>query len=258
MSNSSLVTYVLISPNKNSPRNHVIDTITIHHVAGCASAKSVCQVFNSPTRAASCNYAIGNDGDIALCVDERDRSWCSSSKINDNRAITIEVSNDYNGVKNKTWTVSEAAMKSLINLVADICKRNGIKQLVWSNTTYNRVNHLNGANVTLHKDFAATGCPGPYLEKEIPNRVIPAVNAILTGVKPKTTIYKVQIGAFKTKSFADNQCARAKSLGYSCYVYKESNIYRVQIGAFTVKANAEKYRLRAINDGFKNAFIVEK
>ena len=220
--NSALAKIKMISPNKNSPRNHVIDTITIHHTAGCVTAKQIGQIFAPVARQASCNYGIGVNGDIVLVCDEKDRSWCSSSPVNDHRAITIEVSNDANGVANKTWTVSNKSMRALIALCADICRRNGIKKLVWSNNKNDRVKHLHGCNMTLHKDFAATACPGPYLESKMPY-IADEVNKILKGgSKP----------AAKT-------------------------LYKVQIGTFSKKENAEKYRKKAVAAGFKDAFIVE-
>ncbi len=158
--NSSLVTYTKISPNKTSPRNHAIDTITIHCMAGNLSIESCGNVFAPPSRKASSNYGIGSDGRIAMYVEEKDRSWASSNAANDNRAITIEVANDGGA---PDWHVSDKAMASLIDLVTDICKRNNIKKLVWSTNKTNRIKHLNGCNMTLHKDFANKSCPGIYL-----------------------------------------------------------------------------------------------
>lgn len=214
MSNSSLAKIKMISPNKNSPRNHAIDTITIHHTAGCVTAKRIGEIFAPVSRQASCNYGIGVDGDIALICDEKDRSWCSCSPSNDNRAITIEVSNDAKGVANKTWTVSDKSMKALIALCADICKRNGIKKLVWSSNKSDRVNHKNGCNMTLHKDFAATGCPGPYLESKM-KYIADEVNKLINVKKPTTSvIYRVQIGAFSKKENAEAQVKKAKAAGF--------------------------------------------
>lgn len=159
--NSSLVTYTKISPNRTSPRNHVIDTITIHCMAGNLSIERCGDVFAPTSRKASSNYGVGSDGRIAMYVEEKDRSWCSSNSANDHRAVTIEVAND--GGANTGWHVSDKAMASLINLVTDICKRNNIKKLVWSTNKSNRINHLNGCNMTVHRDFAAKSCPGDYL-----------------------------------------------------------------------------------------------
>ena len=158
--NSSLVTYKKISPNKTSPRNHIIDTITIHCMAGNLSIEKCGDVFAPTSRKASSNYGVGSDGRIAMYVEEKDRSWCSSNSANDNRAVTIEVAND-GGTPD--WHVSDKAMSSLINLVTDICKRNNIKKLVWSTNKTERVNHKNGCNMTVHRDFAAKACPGDYL-----------------------------------------------------------------------------------------------
>lgn len=159
--NSSLVVYKKISQNKTSPRNHIIDTITIHCMAGNLSIESCGNVFANKSRKASSNYGIGTDGRIALYVEEKDRSWASSNASNDHRSVTIEVAND--GGAGTGWHVSDKAMISLINLVEDICKRNNIKKLVWSTNKNDRVNHLNGCNMTVHRDFAAKACPGDYL-----------------------------------------------------------------------------------------------
>lgn len=178
MSNSSLVSYTKLSPNCTKPRNHKIDTITIHHMAGNLTIETCGEVFAKTSRNASSNYGIGSDGRVGLYVEEANRAWTSGNKANDHRAITIEVANDAAGVKNGTWTVSASAYRALIKLCADICRRNGIKQLVWDASKTNRVNHANGANMTLHKDFAATGCPGPYLESKMP-QIAKDVNAML-------------------------------------------------------------------------------
>lgn len=160
MGNSSLIDYTRISPNKTAPRNHVIDTITIHCMAGNLSIETCGNVFASKSRMASSNYGIDSDGRIAMYVAEKDRSWCTSNKANDNRAVTIEVANDGGA---PDWHVSDKAMDSLIKLVADVCKRNNIKKLVWSTNKNERVNHLNGCNMTVHRDYAAKSCPGNYL-----------------------------------------------------------------------------------------------
>ena len=160
MSNSAMVCYTKLSPNCSRPRNHAIDTITIHCTAGNKNntAKQIADMFTLTDRGDSCNYAVGGDGSIALVVDEKDRSWCTSSGANDHRAVTIEVASNIPGTE-----VNEKAYAALINLVADICKRNGIKQLVWSTDKNSRVNHLNGCNMTVHRDYANKACPGEWL-----------------------------------------------------------------------------------------------
>lgn len=185
MSNSSLVTYTKLSPNCTSPRNHAIDTVSIHCMAGKLTAKQCLNLSSfstySTTKGCSCNYAIGYDGEIALCVNEADRSWCTSSRNNDNRAITIEVSNSSN--TDPDWPVSDAAYKSLINLLVDICQRNGIKQLLWQGDK-DLIGQVSKQNMTVHRWFKAKACPGNYLYNrhaaiaaEVNNRLNTAANA---------------------------------------------------------------------------------
>ena len=125
--NSKLVNYTRISPNRSVNRNHTIDTVSIHCVVGQCSVETLGSIFASTSNEASSNYGIGYDGRIRMYVEEKDRSWCTSSASNDNHAIPIEVAPDtYHPYK-----VNDAAYKSLIKLLVDICKRNGIKELKW-------------------------------------------------------------------------------------------------------------------------------
>lgn len=173
--NSSLVTYTRISPNRNSPRNQPISKITIHHMAGVASLEQFGDNVARPSREMSANYAIDNNGRIGLFCEEKDRSWCSSSSWNDNRAVTIEVSNSKYGDA-YGWPVSDAAYASLIKLCVDICKRNGIKKLEYTGTK--------DGSLTIHSMFAATACPGPYIKARL-NDICNKVNAQLTTPKVK-------------------------------------------------------------------------
>lgn len=157
--NSPLITYIKISPNKTSPRNHIIDTITIHCMAGNLTVERCGNLFANPSRGASSNYGIGSDGRIAMYVEEKDRSWCTSNRSNDMRAITIEVANDGGA---PDWHVSDKAMNSLIELVADICKRNNIRELKWQGNK-SLIGQVNKQNMTVHRWFAAKACPGNYL-----------------------------------------------------------------------------------------------
>ena len=194
MTNSALATITKLSPNKTSPRKDPIDTISIHVMQGQLSANSCGAIFENPKRQASSNYGVGKSGDIALYVKESDRSWCTSSKANDHRAITIEVASD----KTAPYKVTDAAFNSLIELVTDICRRNGIKKLVWSTDKKTRINHWNGANMTVHRDFAAKACPGDYLYNRMGD-IANKVNAKLgqstqqTGVSPYTVIITANV-----------------------------------------------------------------
>lgn len=178
--NSPLVAYTRISPNKTVGRNHVIDTITIHCVVGQLSIESLGGVFANTSRQASSNYGVGPDGRIGMYVEEKDRSWCTSSASNDNRAVTIEVASD----TKSPYAVTDSAYKGLIQLVADICKRNGIKQLLWKGDK-SLIGQVTKQNMTVHRWFANKSCPGDYLysrHSDIANQV----NAILSSsnIKP--------------------------------------------------------------------------
>lgn len=177
MSNSSLVSYTKISPNKTSPRNHAIDTVTIHCYVGQVSVERAGSGFAEASRKASCNYAIGTDGRIALIVDEGDRSWCSSSSSNDHRAITIEVASD----TTHPYAVNDAAYKALINLLVDICQRNpGIGTLKWK-ADKNLIGQVDKQNMTVHRWFANKACPGEYLYSRHA-QIAEEVNNRLNGV----------------------------------------------------------------------------
>lgn len=176
MSNSSLSCMRLISPNRNSPRNHKIDTITIHCVVGQMGVDALCSEFSRTSKGASCNYGIGYDGRICTVVDEADRSWCSSSGENDNRAITIECASD----AFYPYAINANVWKSLIELCTDICRRNGIKNLVWSTDKSTRMNHLNGCNLTVHRDYENKSCPGDYIYGRL-GQIAKEVNQKLSG-----------------------------------------------------------------------------
>lgn len=197
MSNSPLVDYTRISPNKNSPRNHKIDTITIHCVVGQCTAETLGNIFAPTSRQASSNYGVGTDGKIGMYVEEKDRSRCSSNAANDNRAVTIEVASD----AKHPYAVNDRAFAALLDLVTDICKRNGIKKLVWSTKKADRVNHKNGCNMTVHRDYANKSCPGDYLYNrhgeiaaEVNRRLGVADTAPDAGAAQGVTVYTVKKG----------------------------------------------------------------
>ena len=179
MSNSSLIDYTKISPNKTSPRNHVIDTITIHCVVGQCSVETLGNIFSPTSRKASSNYGIGPDGRIGMYVEEKDRSWCSSSSSNDNRAITIECASD----TTYPYAINDKVYESLINLCTDICKRNNIKELKWK-ADKSLIGQPDKQNMTVHRWFAATACPGDYIYNRLGD-IADKVNAKL-GVSTST------------------------------------------------------------------------
>lgn len=156
--NSKLVNYTKISPNKTENRNHAIDTITIHCAVGQVSVQTLGEIFAPESRKASSNYGIGYDGSIGMYVEEKDRSWCTSSASNDHRAITIEVACD----PTAPYAVNGKAYASLVNLLVDICERNHIKKLKWR-ADKSLIGQVSKQNMTVHRWFSATECPGEYL-----------------------------------------------------------------------------------------------
>ena len=190
MSNSSLVTYTKISPNKTSPRNHKIDTISIHCAVGQLTAKQILNMSRFVTydskKGSSCNYAIGHDGSIGMGVEERDRSWCTSSRSNDHRAITIEVASH----TQHPYTVTDEAYKALISLLVDICKRNGIKELKWEGDR-SLIGQIDKQNMTVHRWFANKESPGEYLYSRH-GQIAKEVNSYLKS-KKDTKSYRVEV-----------------------------------------------------------------
>ena len=203
MSYSNLVKYVHISPNSSNPRNQKISAIVIHHMAGNATVEVCGNIFAEPGRQASSNYGIGTDGRVACYVEEENRAWTTGSREIDNRAITIEVANCS---REPNWEVSDEALESLIALCADICKRYGFK--------LNYTGDKSG-NLHMHKWYQATACPGPYLESKFAY-IAEEVNKRITP--PVTTIYRVQVGAFQNRSYAEAYMAKLKADGYDAFI----------------------------------------
>ena len=209
MSNSPLVDFTLISPNSTNPRKSKIKKITIHHMAGNLSVESCGNVFQNKSRKASSNYGIGTDGRVGLYVDEKNRAWTSSNADNDNQAVTIEVANDS---RSPDWHVSDKALAKLIDLCVDICKRNGIEKL---NFTGDK-----SGNLTMHKYFTATACPGPYLESKFPY-IANEVNKRLENVEQPATqnkLYRVQCGAFRNRNNAEALMKRLETAGFDSFI----------------------------------------
>lgn len=188
MSNSSLVSYTRISPNRNTPRNHKIDTITIHCYVGQVSVESMGAWFGKSSAQASCNYGIGSDGRIGMFVEEKDRSWCSSSSSNDNRAITIECASD----RTDPYAINDKVYKSLIKLCADVCKRNGIKELKWR-ADKSLIGQVDKQNMTVHRWFKNKACPGEYIYSRL-GKIASEVNTLL-GVSGGSTSSSASSGS---------------------------------------------------------------
>lgn len=210
-----MVAYTRLSPNHSGQRTHSIDRITPHCVVGQLSAESICGCFTSPSRQASCNYGIGTDGKVSLCVEEKNRSWCSSSNANDQRAVTIECASD----KTEPYAMNSRVYDSLIKLCTDICKRNGKRKLLWlgdRNKTLNYTPKSDEMVLTVHRWFANKSCPGGWLYARLGDLAAKVTAALGTGAsadKAASQLYRVR------KTWADSKS---------------------QKGAFSVLANAKK------------------
>jgi hypothetical protein len=221
MSNSGLVVYTKLSPNHSGQRTHSIDRITPHCVVGQLTCESICGCFTSPQRQASCNYGIGTDGRISLCVEEKNRSWCSSSNANDQRAVTIECSSD----KTAPYAMTDAVYAALIDLCTDICKRNGKSKLLWfgdKNKTLAYEPKADEMIITVHRWFANKSCPGDWLYNRLGD-LAAKVTSRLGGSQPQPsgTLYRVQTGAYKQKANADAMAAKLKAAGFDTYITTE-------------------------------------
>ncbi len=252
MSNSPLVSYTKISPNRNSPRNHKIDTITIHCVVGQCSVETLGNVFAPTSREASCNYGIGVDGRIGMYCEEKDRSWCSSSGSNDNRAITIECASD----TTHPYAINDKVYKALIDLLADICKRNGIEELKWK-ADKSLIGQPDKQNMTVHRWFADKSCPGDYIYNRL-GQIASEVNDKLNGgSSTKGILYRVQTGAFSNKANADAMLTKVKAARFDTYMVKVDNLYKIQVGAYSNKANADAMSAKLKSAGFDTYITTE-
>ena len=258
MSNSGLVVYTKLSPNHSGQRTHSIDRITPHCVVGQLSCESICGCFTSPQREASCNYGIGTDGRISLCVEEKNRSWCSSSNANDQRAVTIECSSD----KTAPYAMTDAVYAALIDLCTDICKRNGKSKLLWfgdKNKTLAYEPKADEMIITVHRWFANKSCPGDWLYNRLGD-LAAKVTSRLGGdsQQPSGTLYRVQTGAYKQKANADAQLAKVKAAGFDTYMVQAGGYYKIQVGAYSKKANADAMAAKLKAAGFDTYITTEQ
>ena len=233
--NSSLVSYTKLSPNHSGQRTHSIDRITPHCVVGQCSVETLGSIFYPTSRQASCQYGIGPDGRIGMYVEEKNRSWCSSSNANDQRAITIECASD----TTEPYAMNSKVYDALIKLCVDICKRNGKKKLIWLGDKDKTLNYNPKSDemvITVHRWFANKSCPGNWLYArlgDLATKVTAQLGGTTTAPEPTTsTLYRVrktwsdsktQKGAFKVLSNA-KKCADDNA-GYSVFDEKGTVVY---------------------------------
>lgn len=266
MSNSSLVNCTVYSPNHSGKRTHSIDTLTPHCVVGQLTAEAIGACFPKG-KEASCNYGIGKDGRVCLIVDECNRSWCSSSNSNDQRAITIECASN----KTSPYAMNNTVYEKLIKLCTDICKRYSKTKVLWLGSKEKTLAYTPKSNemvLTAHRWFANKSCPGDWLYSRY-GELASRINALLgsssnsssgsTGSTENsgTALYHVQAGAYFKKANAETQVAQLKAKGFEAIIKTVGGMYKVQIGAYSKKANAEAQLAKVKAAGFDSIITTE-
>lgn len=213
MSNSPLVTYTKLSPHYDSRDGKKITNITIHHMAANITVQQCGEIFQ--TREASSNYGIDGRGQVGLYVDEKNASWANGNLDSNQRSITIELAND--GAA-PNWHVSDTAINKCIDLCVDICKRNGISKI---NFTGNKK-----GNLTMHKYYMATSCPGPYLESKFPY-IANEINKKLIGgwIKDGNNWYYFENGAKVRNEWRQDSTKKWFYLGADGVMVKNKWVY---------------------------------
>lgn len=213
--NSLLATYTNLTDNHSGKRTAAIDRITPHCIVGQWSAKKGCDYFATTDRECSSNYVIGKDGDIGVSVDEDNRSWCSSDRANDQRAVTIECASDTTA----PYSMTDAVYKSLVNLCIDICKRHGKTKLLWIDDKDKALAYKPAKDemlITVHRWFANKSCPGDWLYSRLGKLADEVTKALVKEEADKyETYFCVQVGAYKFYKNAENMLDKIKKSGYT-------------------------------------------
>lgn len=257
---SPLVNYTRISPCNSGQRTRKIDRITPHCVVGQASVEGMGEWFQNYSRETAPNYGIGADGRVGLYVHESDRSWCSSSSANDQRAVTIECASD----KSAPNALRQVVYDKLIALCVDICRRNGIQKLLWLGSKEKTLAYTPAegeAVLSAHRWFAAKACPGDMLYSRYGELAAEVTRRLQGESAPSGILFRVQVGAFGNKRNAEVFADKVSKAGFSTIIKSETGadkktLYRVQCGAFRKRQNAIDYVSRLNAAGY-DAIIKE-
>ena len=112
---SPLTNKIRESKDNSGNRTYMVTRITPHCWVGQVSIENGLDYFATTSRQVSSNYIIGSDGRVGGCVREEWRAWTSSSRDNDNRAITIECASD----TKSPYAFKTAVYEKLIKLYPD-------------------------------------------------------------------------------------------------------------------------------------------
>ena len=217
------MSFTQISPNKNSPRTQKIERFTPHVYVGQVSVERMGKGWANKDAETSANYGIGSDGRVSLHVEEKDRAWTSSSRDNDMRAITVECASD----TKHPYAINDKVWDSLVNLLEDVCRRNGKTKVVWINDKTKALAYKPADNeilITVHRWFAAKACPGEYLYNRL-GELADTVNKRLATVDiPKDVVeqvkplWQVVCGSFKNLDNAKTQAKKLRDAGFDCFI----------------------------------------
>ena len=197
-----------------------------------------------------------------MYVEEKNRSWCSSSNENDQRAVTIECASD----TTHPYAFKDVVYNKLIELCVDICKRNGKKKLLWLGDKTKTLNYNPAADemvLTVHRWFANKSCPGDWMYSrmgDLASKVTAKLggsSASNSGTAGGNILYRVQTGAFSNKANADAMLSKVKAAGFDTYMVKVDNLYKIQVGAYSNKANADAMAAKLKAAGF-DTYITTK
>lgn len=224
--NSSLVTYKRITKNKSTLSSKKINRISIHCYVGQVTAKQGVDYFATTSNQASANYVVGYDGSIGLSVEEKDRSWCTSSRDNDKQAVTIEVASG----KSDPYQVTDAAYASLLDLVTDICQRNGKTKVIWIEDKATALAYTpkdNEVILTVHRWFSTyKSCPGQYLYErhaQIAKTVTNRLNKTTTVIEEEEEVTQEQFNTMMNTWINEQAKKDASSYSAEARTWAEKN-----------------------------------
>ncbi|MBP3876025.1 MAG: glucosaminidase domain-containing protein [Lachnospiraceae bacterium] len=242
--NSNLVAYTKLSPNHSGARTHSIDRITPHCVVGQCTAEGLGDWFAKSSTQASSNYGIDRDGRVGLYVEEKNRSWCSSSNANDQRAVTIECASD----TSEPYAFRDVVYQKLIILCVDICRRNGKNKLIWFGDKEKTLNYSPKAGemiLTVHRWFANKSCPGNWMYARMGD-LAAKVTAQLGGSTEQKTEEQVKTSGLQATALKDLSEADAiKKVGalFTVDMKKSGILASVSLAQFILESGYGKSEL---------------
>lgn len=256
MAISKLASVKIMSPNHSGKRTKPLSRITWHVIVGQVTAERGCKIFEPKSKQASANYVVGYDGSIGCCVDEDDRSWCTSSADNDQQAITVEIASE----TTHPYAIRDAAYDSTKDLTIDIMRRHGKSKLVYIPDKDKALAYTPAPHellVTQHRWFANKACPGAFMIS-VTQDLVDAINRELGKDDVLyAPMYRVQVGAFKSKANAENYSKIVAAAGFDVYIKDMGDgYYRVQMGAYRNKESA-RWLLQKVKAAGFDAYLKE-